>query len=54
MQKHQGLVLESESNEVGVETEKSCDEVEVEESTMKPWNLRPRKSVRLQLRSDGL
>uniref|UniRef100_A0A5B7AG35 Uncharacterized protein n=1 Tax=Davidia involucrata TaxID=16924 RepID=A0A5B7AG35_DAVIN len=44
-QKHQAAVAERENNDVDVEREKVCDDVEVEESGAKPWNLRPRKAV---------
>ncbi|XP_059657606.1 uncharacterized protein LOC132304099 [Cornus florida] len=46
-QKHQAIEasgLERESDGGDVEREKVCDEVDVEESTAKPWNLRPRKA----------
>ncbi|KAA8521409.1 hypothetical protein F0562_012099 [Nyssa sinensis] len=43
--KHQAAVLEKESNDVCVERQRVCDDVEVEESAAKPWNLRPRKAV---------
>ncbi|KAA8522196.1 hypothetical protein F0562_012869 [Nyssa sinensis] len=42
-QKHEAPVLERENNDV--DREKVCDEIEVEESVAKPWNLRPRKAV---------
>uniref|UniRef100_A0A5B7AJL7 Uncharacterized protein n=1 Tax=Davidia involucrata TaxID=16924 RepID=A0A5B7AJL7_DAVIN len=44
-EKNEAAVLERENNDVDVEKEKGCDEVEVEESVAKPWNLRPRKAV---------